>query len=95
MYHCVYANATEIGRFLDPRSRNEALFLSQREDEASGAIRSLSYPVTTKLLLKLDVEGVALDRVNDRIRLFAPIAKRFLWILRKIDGIQTVVGDRE
>lgn len=67
MYHCVYANVTEIGQFLDPRSRNEALFLSQREDEASGAIRSLSYPVTTKLLLKLDVEGVALDRVNDRI----------------------------
>lgn len=68
MYHCVYANATEIGRFLDPRSRNEALFLfSQREDGASGAIRFLSYPVTTKLLLELDVEGVALDRVNDRI----------------------------
>lgn len=48
------------------RDRETKLF-SSRNDEASGAIRSLSYPVTTKLLLKLDVEGVALDRVNDRI----------------------------
>lgn len=48
------------------RDRETKLF-SSRNERMKRAIRSLSYPVTTKLLLKLDVEGVALDRVNDRI----------------------------
>lgn len=47
------------------RDRETKLF-SSRNERMKRAVQ-FDPSVTTKLLLKLDVEGVALDRVNDRI----------------------------